>query len=107
MKILEKAFIPLLAVLAMMVSCNVFRPKLATSPIVTETRSTIPTATFTDTPSSFLSTSPPPDISSQVSDKILYYYFVDIAEDVPPEGSIVIMPDVPTASNVPCTIIEM
>jgi hypothetical protein len=107
-KILGKAFIPLFLVIAILASCNGFRPTPTTSPtislMVIETLTAIPTATFTDTPSPLLSPLSPTDISSQTSDKIVYYYFVDITKDVPPEGSVVIMPDAyilaPTLSDI-------
>lgn len=81
----------------MLASCNGFRPPPAISPttlsIVTETLAAIPAATFIDTPSPLLSPSPPTDLSSQPSERMVYYTFVDIAKGVPPEGSVVIMPD--------------
>ena len=87
-KILEKAFIPLFLVIAMLASCNGFTSAPASSPttstIVTETLAANPTATFTDTPSPLLSPLPPTDTSLPTSGKIVYYYFVDIAKDVPP-----------------------
>jgi hypothetical protein len=106
-KILEKAFIPLFLVISMLASCNGFTSSPASSPtaskIVTETLAAIPAATFTDTPSPILSPLPPTDTSLPSSEKIVYYYFVDIAKGVPPEGSVVIMPDVyilaPTLSD--------
>jgi hypothetical protein len=96
-KSMEKAFIPLFLMIAILASCNGFRPTPTTSPttssLVTETLTAIPTASFTDTPSSLLSAFPPTNEPSQTSEKIVFYYFVDIAKDVPPEGSVVIMAD--------------
>ena len=97
MKILEIVFIPLFLVIAMLVSCKGFTSAPAYSPtastIVTETMTAIPTVTFTETPSPLLSPLPPTDTSLPTSEKIVYYYFVDIAKGVPLEGSVVIMPD--------------
>lgn len=45
----------------------------------------------TPTPPSSLP--PPTENSIPVSERIVYYYFVTIAENIPPEGSVVIMPD--------------
>jgi hypothetical protein len=105
-KIAEKALIPLFLVTAMLVSCNGFKSTPATSPtamteiaisivrtVVTETLTAIPTATFTATPLPLPSPLSPTGMSLPTSDKVVYYYFVDIAKDIPPEGSVVIMPD--------------
>ena len=106
MKIVEKALIPLFLVIAMLASCNGFKSTPATSQtamteiaisivrtVGTETRTAIPTASFTATPLPLPSPLSPTGISLPTSDKVVYYYFVDIAKDIPPEGSVVIIPD--------------
>jgi len=52
-----------------------------------------PAATSEDAPSP-LAPNPPPGTASLTSEKIIYYYFADITKETPPEGSVVIMPEV-------------
>ncbi len=80
----------------MLASCN--GPAATPPPIPTDVTETatliieteIPAATFTTTP--LPSPLPPTETSTPSSDQIVYYYFfVPIAEDAPPEGSVEVM----------------
>lgn len=92
---MEKAFTFILAI-AMLASCKGYTSAPVSNPtsnaIITESPIEIPMATLTDAPSPLPSPLPPADTSLPTSEKILYYYFVEIAKGIPPEGSVVIMP---------------
>ena len=79
MKIFSKTLIPLFLVAVLLASCNGFI--LTPSPLPPATETSIP-----------------------ISERIVYYYFVVIAENTPPEGSVVIMPNelilAPTLSDI-------
>ncbi len=119
MKIFGKSLIPFFLTPAILVSCNIFISTPTTSPAnvmetaistvstaAAETQMAIPTAT--PIPPATLPASPTPslftDPSMPISDQIVYYYFVTIAENPLPQGSVVIMPDTyilaPTPSNI-------
>lgn len=116
-KIFGKTIISLFLVTAILTSCNGFISTPAASPTdvietaittvktaVAETQMAIPTATFTTTPPPSPSALPSTETSIPISDQIVYYYFVAIPENVPPEGSLVIMSNAlilaPTLSNI-------
>ena len=64
----------------------------------------IPTATLTVFPTPLLLPLSPTEILLQNSERIVHYYFVDTTKDIPPKGSVVIMPDTyilaPTSSDI-------
>ncbi len=66
---------------------NAMETAVPTVKIITKTQTAIPATAFTAT------LLPPTETSIPTSEQFVYYYFVTIDEKVPPEGSVVIMPD--------------
>lgn len=119
MKILGKTLIPIFLATAILASCNSFISTPTTSPTNAAETATVTVSTAVTTspdtnaatiPVSPATTSASPtplvfsDPSAPMSEQIIYYYFVTIAEDPRPEGSVVIMPDMyilaPTLSDI-------
>lgn len=76
-------------------------PMNSFAPTLTQAQKTIPTKTSTPKPTNTPEPSPttanlhvPEASPAQPSGSIVYYYFVPVENEIPPEGSVVIMPDV-------------
>ena len=85
MKIFGKAIILILLIPGMLIACNLITPT-PEAPPATETEVPAPTP---------LPPSPIPPTPTEVpaTEPIVFYYFVAVEEQAPPEGSVVVMPD--------------